>query len=378
MQPSASLLQRESLPGWLTVGCFDDKPWKSTKNLVHYVRYITDKDISDLDISQGFCPDLRGNQNTAKLDTIGGCTTQSGGHGATCTYPDGFVRTSGATGSGAPGLFAEELQMRNPNAGPAYNYEAGHALVVANPPHAPFINVNQLWESGSPRRAIWAGQCPLFNDPQFFPGNPVGNVCQWLQYLKDNEVQMLISLSPSHDEVESSSTKQRCKDYIHELATSRQLQKCSELVAIETSSVIGSWVKEDVGRTASIFQRAVKFGEFHFTQLYFDGWPDAHGATDPPVPFVGAVHKLIFEASKQDRVAIHCAGGRGRTGTVAVGVASIWQAGEGVGTRTLVENILKFRQRRADIIEHPSQLKLLGVVFNLTSEGAPALNEQVG
>jgi len=358
-------------------------------NLELYVPGITPAEIQYLDNTQGFCPDVRGNQDSRAIRELGGCTNAKDENDQTCFYVYNTVVTGRivrqkASVTGAPGLYAQQLLMRYSD--PLYHYDSKLKLSVANPAIHPFINVNQMWESK--QHTIYAGQCPLMD---IEPGRATSTVCQWLQFLVNKKVDLLVSLSPSQAEKEASRAgKSKCQDYIMTMAHAEEIngeqnKVCNGLpysVDAEEMPPPSSWT---IGtQTGQIFKRKVNFNRYRFTQLYFDGWPDAHGETNPPVPPVQAVQILIKDASEYKNVAVHCAGGRGRTGTIVTGIVTTWQAAQRgmsasmMAKRRLVSNILDFRQRRADFVESFTQLELLGVAFNISSPQAPPLNEQVG
>lgn len=276
---------------------------------------------------------------------------------------------------GAPGLYAEKLVLRYDD--PLYYYQSG-PLRAGNAPMKPFVHINQLWENSS--HAVWAGQCPFMESEV---GSPVPTVCQFLEFLQKKNVGMLVSTSPSHKEIQDGANKQRCTDFIMgmvQVADQAQGQVCSGISYSVEDVPTPTWLWTIGDKTARIFKRKVTFGSFSFIQLYFNAWPDAFGEADTPaVPMVNAVKTLIQEASLEKRVVSEDAGGRGRAGTMAVAIASVWQQGvDAVSTPTLVNNILQFRERREGIVEHYTQLELLGVVFNLNSPDAPPLNQKVG
>lgn len=366
-----------SIPDWLLSECYPgtegQKMWEvRAEELKACAPGLTEQQIEYLGKSQFFCPAIRGNQNTSLINSQGGCRNNKDNTDQDCTYINGTIKET-ATAAGAPGLLAHQGQMRY--ADPIYFYNAHESLAKGNPPTNPFINVNKMYadEGG---RFIWAGQCPLSDTETHL--KKASNVCSWLQFLKEQDIEMLVSLSPSHAEVEAGKVKAKCQDYILTRAgmDAQGDRVCDgkdySMKELETKH----WTVED--RTGSVFGREVTFDGFTFTQLYFDGWPDAHGEASPPVPPPAAIEFIINEASEKNRVAVHCAGGRGRTGTVVSGVVSTWAHAE-VNAQVLADTVVQLRETRADIVEHPSQFMLLGQVFKLPADqNSCPLNVQVG
>lgn len=370
------------------------------------------EDLSRLNVfrlgsSAFFCPNMRGNQALRRKE-CGWCESAPNAADQNCNYSSSvsccpgvegpcFKQVALANDEVVPGLYAEQMKMRYGD--PLYVYPPESELSVANAPMNPFINVNQLYEDTS-GHTLWGGQCPLSGDDETNLGKPP-TVCDWLEFIRANQIKLLISLAPSHLERNQSAVKARCQDYIWEQKGMNYSAKMGtacggQKYEVEQESQNNEWVWTAPGsaQEAKIQKRSVNFAGYKFEQLYFNAWPDAagsHGA-DAPLPVPEAISTLINEAAQYQHVAVHCAGGRGRTGTVAVGTMALWQAqnlltldkahrmrvGPGVTTASkLVDNVVLMRRRRADIIESTAQLMLLGQIFGLNSSNC-ALNVKVG
>jgi len=193
---------------------------------------------------------------------------------------------------------------------------------------------------------------------------------------------MLISLSPNLVELAAAreDNKNKCVDYI-DLMQNKKLECDGEPLTVSNQEVLHTVNVMSDGKTGTVQVRKTIF-EFNgreMTQLYFDGWPDAHGQVDPPVPPQHLIEEILEQAKGSSNVAIHCAGGRGRTGTVALGLVQKWHKVDGhpLSADRLVRDLVEMRTYRADFIEHPSQLMLLGKMFGLGSGDCTLKTEAV-
>lgn len=202
------------------------------------------------------------------------------------------------------------------------------------------------------------------------------NVCKFFNFLETNTIKVLVSLAPNDEEAVVTetvgTTTTGCRDYVG-LAG-----KWDETVCTAANKCDRCGKKYFITDTASghtkLKKRTVNFGDYSFTQLYFTGWPDAHGEALPKNPNTNTVKYIIEQAAQQSNVLVHCLGGRGRTGTVISGVVHTWRkelwkdkskADQG---KDLVETVLRLRERRDNIVEHPVQLMMLGKILGLNDD----------
>lgn len=368
----------KALPAWMNKLCYDDYTiWsKWLPNVQKCLSGFNEDDARVLDLSQGFCPSRRGNEpkraTKEEEEKRGWCEPDDPNHDQNCRYSganhDGIINITSSNDS-VPGLRGDYAKMRYGD--PIYFYGDNNPLKEANPPDN-FINVNKMYHSSASGLTLWAGQCPLAQS-EFELSHKPASVCDWFAFIMENNINVLISLSPNPAEVKQQKAKARCHDYIGEMNEAT----CDGMTISRTDEGAFKFQATDGGNT-NVFKRSVQITtadqKTHaFTQLYFDSWPDAAHADSPPVPSQLAIAWIMEQAKALGRnIAVHCAGGRGRTGTVILGLMQQdMLSGAAMGkeeiTQSLVKNLVHLRERRADIIEHPTQLMLLGKIFNLTS-----------
>lgn len=375
--------------------------------------------VATMEATQGFCPEVRKQQaegaacreanNKPKegccqrsLDpvTSGGVNTRKQERDQSCFYgtegdkPKEIFSTvqTKPSSSEAPALYAEYSKMRYGD--PIYVIAAG-----TNPPMPPtntFVNVNKVHDKLGNIANIWAGQCPMGRDVHYHTtktdkaAHKKETVCDWLNFISGNGIRTLVSLAPNPKEKRQFQVKVRCTDYIGELLKGSAAVEpyylgpadytatCADKLTQQSETPIPDSQPHSSGHTPTVFVRKLTYDGHEFTQIYFDAWPDAHGSENPiaATPSMNAftnVIKQIHEAhkdapGKDAGLAVHCAGGRGRTGTVIAGLI----AGSNSVTTVagLVDVVRELREKRADMVEDPYQFYMLAAYLQIPEYSA--------
>jgi len=284
--------------------------------------------------------------------------------------------------SGAPGLYGIQNMIRYDD--PIYFYPEGSKLSHSNAPTEPFYNVNQAYEDES--RKLFTAACPSCGRNEDKPAS----VCIFLDFLVSNKVSKLISLAPNLDEEDMNRNgKVKCPDYIGnaigmdfsgDLVKGESADGTACGGAFRMTSTLSDF-KHSGGCTNNVWLRTIDYKGHRIEQLYYTGWPDAYvrgGSTAMPPAANNEAIKYMIEWKHEDHknVAVHCSGGRGRTGTVAAAYIQSWKypgltlnshcSGKCPTMDSLVTDVVNLRARRADMVEHPVQflniVKLVGLM----------------
>eukprot|EP00747_Dinoflagellata_sp_TGD_P085800 gnl/TRDRNA2_/TRDRNA2_163016_c0_seq1.p1 gnl/TRDRNA2_/TRDRNA2_163016_c0~~gnl/TRDRNA2_/TRDRNA2_163016_c0_seq1.p1 ORF type:complete len:558 (-),score=64.54 gnl/TRDRNA2_/TRDRNA2_163016_c0_seq1:54-1727(-) len=334
---------------------------------------LDDHHISALVHSSSFCPLMRGQRFLS-----------------TDTYLPQPVAPPYLIGRGED---REQLRYEDP----LYTYARAEELLDPKrfdvPPFgSKFINMNQLYPfpnadsadvSNIAARAgheLWIAQCPLAGQLE---GRDVNNVCEWLSFVQNTGATMLFTLAPNAIE---RGKKGKCTDYI-ELIMTKKLTHCGPSGTEEDGAlpvpitVISSEPLFIQSEAYPIVRRQFYFNndeETVVTQLYYFGWPDAHGEDNPAVPDMPSLKYMLQVGLYHEKVIVHCAGGRGRSGTLAFGIIQQWRTRsrgvkaygreetrlESLTAEGMVKDLVRMRASRADIVEHNTQFMALVQALN--------------
>lgn len=437
-----------TIPTWLLTTCGSKSYATHTlANLKKCHSKMSDTMVAAMDDTQGFCmnrghPELpaitvKNGGTSFNLPAVTTCSASN-----TCNYIKTRMETNyketvttflthdqykidlAQTGN-APGLYGDNVRMRASTMTPLYQFTGD--MAKANPPTGPFINMNQMWKNSDDSQKIWAAMCPLTEIDEEKVQDDQRTVCEFLEFIKNKQIKLLISLAPSNKEVGTSTSAPGCVDYMYlrkgmgatPSGAKDPVASCIDDVtgpsATTTTGQKVLWTSEGKGITAldsgvtsgskaEVLKRTYTYKTHEFTQIYFNGWPDAAHATGvPPSPITAAIEEIIRQGArdKYKKVLVHCLGGRGRTGTVIAGIISkwkwpsstkkVWSTNEDgtpnvqetqidftptdhPTTAELVQIIVDLRARRFDMVEAYVQFEQLGKIF-AASTGATSTGD---